>query len=210
MPMITLYHCQDARSFRALWMLEELGLEYQLETLPFPPRARAPEYLERNPSGTVPYLTDGNEALFDSAAILLYLAPRGDGSLAVKPDEPGYGAWLSWIIHGEADLTTPLATALRYDLFAPEAAKAPAVAADQAKLFVERAARAARQLESASYLCGDRFTAADISVGYALMLSRFIGAHKQLSPVLNDYWTRLKERPAFQAAKAAQGPVNQG
>lgn len=206
--MITLYHCPGARSFRILWMLEELGLDYRLETMGFPPRVHAPEYLERNPLGTVPLMTEDEETLFDSAAMLIYLAPRGDGALALKPDEPGYGEWLSWIVYGESDLTMPLATALRYSMFLPEDQRQPAVAADQAGLFIERAARAAKRLESAPYLSGDRFTAADIAVGYALLLSRFIGAHKQWPASLRDYWTRLKERPAFLAAQAAEKPAD--
>lgn len=202
--MITLYHCPGARSFRVLWMLEELKLDYRLETMAFPPRVHAPDYLKRNPLGTVPLMIEGEETLFDSAAMLIYLAPRGDGSLALKPGEHGYGDWLSWIVYGEADLTMPLATMLRYGTFLPEHKRQPAVAADQAGLFIERAARAAERLKSAPYLCADRFTAADISVGYALLLSRFTGTHKQWPEPFNDYWARLKERPAFLAAQAAQ------
>ena len=64
--MITLYHCIDARSFRTLWMLEELDLPYELKVLPFPPRARARDYLAINPLGTVPLLIDGGARLTES------------------------------------------------------------------------------------------------------------------------------------------------
>ena len=57
--MITLYHCDAARSFRPLWMLEELGLAYELKMLPFPPRVFAKEYLALNPLGTIPFMIDG-------------------------------------------------------------------------------------------------------------------------------------------------------
>ena len=57
--MITLYHCAAARSFRPLWMLEELGLPYELKMLPFPPRVFAKEYLALNPLGTIPFMIDG-------------------------------------------------------------------------------------------------------------------------------------------------------
>ena len=56
---MTLYHCMSARSFRPLWMLEELGLPYKLEMLPFPPRSKAPTYLAVNPLGTIPAFFDG-------------------------------------------------------------------------------------------------------------------------------------------------------
>lgn len=58
--MIELWHCADARSFRALWTLEEMELPYRLHLLPFPPRLRQPEYLEQNPLGTIPLLVDGD------------------------------------------------------------------------------------------------------------------------------------------------------
>ena len=57
--MIVLYHCANARSFRALWMLEELGLPYELRMLPFPPRVLQKTYLDINPLGTIPLLLDG-------------------------------------------------------------------------------------------------------------------------------------------------------
>ena len=57
--MIELWHCPDARSFRPLWALEELGLAYELHLLPFPPRVREPAYLEVNPLGTIPAMKDG-------------------------------------------------------------------------------------------------------------------------------------------------------
>src|SRR3546814_11030948 len=94
LTMITLYHCQDARSFRCLWALEEMQLAYQLKPLAFPPRLHAPDFLQINPTGTVPLLIDGDQVLFESAAILEYLACRpGRGSLAMTCDDPHYGAW---------------------------------------------------------------------------------------------------------------------
>jgi glutathione S-transferase len=67
--MLTLYHCHDARSFRPLWTLEEMGLSYELKMLPFPPRAAVPDYLTVNPLGTVPTFFDGNMRMTESAAI---------------------------------------------------------------------------------------------------------------------------------------------
>ena len=83
--MATLYHCKNARSFRALWALEEIGLPYELKLLPFPPRVLAPEYLQINPLGTIPLLIDGNVKMTKSAAICQYLADRYSKSvLAVE------------------------------------------------------------------------------------------------------------------------------
>ena len=201
---ITLYHCADARSFRALWTLEEMGLPYRLELLPFPPRSRSPGYLEINPLGTIPLLIDGDERLTESAAIAQYLCTRyGPSPLAVAPDEPGYGAWLNWLHHGEATLTFPQTLVLRYRVFEP--AKGLQQAADDyAHWFTRRTILADAALDGHEWLCAGRFTAADISVGYALMLASSIGLLDVLSPRLQDYWTRHQQRPGFITAKAAQ------
>ena len=113
--MIELWHCADARSFRALWALEEMGLPYQLHLLPFPPRIRRPDYLELNPLGTIPLLVDGEVRMTESAAIPQYLATRyGPTPLAVGVDEPDYALWLDWLHRSEATLTFPQTIVLRY------------------------------------------------------------------------------------------------
>ena len=70
---IKLYHCSDARSLRPLWALEELGLEYELINMEFPPRATYPGYLDLNPLGTVPTFTDGELVMTESSGICHYL-----------------------------------------------------------------------------------------------------------------------------------------
>ena len=88
---LALYHCADARSFRALWALEELGLDYELKLLPFPPRVLAPDYLAENPLGTIPLLVDGGTRMTESAAIVQYLATRdGPSVLSVEPGDQMY------------------------------------------------------------------------------------------------------------------------
>ena len=99
--MIRLYHCSDARSLRPLWTLEELGLPYELNMLPFPPRFRAPDYKSLNPLGTVPLLLDGDVRMTESAASCQYLVTRyGPTTLAVTSDEPGYGTFLNALHFG--------------------------------------------------------------------------------------------------------------
>lgn len=199
-----LYHCADARSFRALWTLEEMGLAYDLALLPFPPRFLAPEFMAENPLGTIPLLVDGTTRLTESAAIAQYLCTRyGPSPLAVAVDEPDYGAWLNWLHHGEATLTFPQTIVLRYRVFEPN--KGLQVAADDyAHWFVKRTLLADAALADAEWLCAGRFTAADISVGYALMLAETLGLHERLSDGLRAYWARLQARPGFARAKAAQ------
>ena len=202
--MIELWHCPDARSFRPLWALEELGLAYELHLLPFPPRVREPAYLQINPLGTIPALKDGDTFMSESAAIVQYLCTRyGPSDLAVSVDDPAYGAWLNWLHFGEATLTFPQTLVLRYRQFEP--GKAEVVADDYAQWFLSRLRHVDRALaDGREWLCAGRFTAADISVGYALLLARQLKLDAKFSPAIQAYWTRLTERPAFKAAKAAQ------
>ena len=73
---LILYHCHQARSMRPLWVMEEMGLSYQLEVLPFPPRVHQKTYLGTNPLGTVPYLVHGDVRMTESPAICHYLVQR--------------------------------------------------------------------------------------------------------------------------------------
>jgi glutathione S-transferase len=201
--VIRLYHCADARSFRPLWALEELGLAYELVVMPFPPRYRAKDYMAVNPLGTIPALIDGDTFMTESAAIVQYLVTRhGPSPLAVAADDAAYGAWLNWLHFGEATLTFPQTLVLRYRRLEP--GKAEVVADDYAKWFLARLRAVDRALQDSKHLCAGRFTAADISVGYALLLAAQLGLDADFTPSIADYWARLQARPAFKMAKIAQ------
>src|ERR1044072_1673619 len=135
--MITLYHCQAARSFRPLWMLEEMGLAYELKMLPFPPRVFAKDYLAINPLGTIPYLIDGETRMSESSGICHYLGTRhGPTPLVVRVEEPAYGAFLNWMYFSDATLTFPQTLVLRYTQLEPEERRNQQVATDYAKWFL--------------------------------------------------------------------------
>jgi len=203
--MITLFHCAGARSFRALWALEELGLGYELKMLPFPPRVRAPDYLAINPLGTIPLLIDGGTRMTESSAICHYLATRyGPSPLAVGVDEPDYGAYLNWLHFGEATLTFPQTLVLRYSRFEPEERRSPQVAADYAKWFLARLRAVEAATERAQTLCAGRFTMADVSVGYALHLARFCRLDAEFGAATADYRRRLESREGFRRALAGE------
>jgi len=203
--VITLYHCTAARSFRPLWALEELGLPYELKMLPFPPRAFAKDYLALNPLGTIPLLIDGNTRMTESAAVLQYLVTRyGPTPLAVSVDEPGYGAFLNWLHFGEATLTFPQTLVLRYGKLEPEARRSPQVATDYTKWFFGRLRAVEAAIAVTETLCAGRFTVADISVGYALLLADRIGLAKDFGPAVAAYWQRLQDRDGFRRAVSAE------
>ncbi|MCA0406593.1 MAG: glutathione S-transferase family protein [Proteobacteria bacterium] len=202
--MITLYHCVGARSFRPLWALEEIGLPYDLKVLPFPPRVVKREYLEENPLGTIPLLVDGSTRMTESAAIAHYLAAKYGPALDVRADEPGFADYLNALHFGEATLTFPQTLVLRYSSFEPEERKQPQVVEDYAKWFLARLKTLEQRLASRDFICADRFTAADISVGYALLFAEFGGFEAQFTPAVAAYWARLKARDGLQRALAAE------
>jgi glutathione S-transferase len=203
--MIELYHCFDARSFRALWALEEMQIDYRLHVLPFPPRILQPDYLEQNPLGTIPLLVDGDVRMTESAAIPQYLATRyGPTSLAVCADEQDYGLWLDWLHRSEATLTFPLTIVLRYTQLEPEERRLQQAASDYTQWFLSRLRHLTRALSDREWLCAGRFTMADLCVGYALLLARNLNLAHKFSPEVSAYWDRLSERPAFLAAKRKQ------
>ncbi|MFD3264922.1 glutathione S-transferase family protein [Phenylobacterium ferrooxidans] len=203
---LTLYHCADARSFRALWALEELGVPYELKLLPFPPRVLAPDYLAENPLGTIPLLVDGATRMTESAAIVQYLATRdGPSILSVEPGDPAYGDWLNGLHFGEATLTFPQTLVLRYTRLEPQDRRNPQVADDYGRWFTARLKGLEPRLAAnGGWYCAGRFTGADISVGYALLLAETLGLDARFSPAVADYWARLQTRDGFVRAKAAQ------
>lgn len=203
--MITLFHCMSARSFRPLWALEELTLPYRLHMLPFPPRQQARAYREVNPLGTVPTLLDGDVCMTESAAICHYLATRaGPSRLALAPGDAQYGAFLNGLHFGEATLTFPQTLMLRYGRFEPPERRQPQVVADYQRWFLARLKGLEPVLAQQSHLCGDDFTVADISVGYALMLAEHLGLSAQFPAALQAYWQRLQVREGYQRALASQ------
>jgi len=203
--MITLYHCMSARSFRPLWTLEELGLPFELKMLPFPPRALALDYLDVNPLGTIPLLVDGQTRMTESAAICQYLCARGAPTpLNVEPTEADFGAYLNYLHFGEATLTFPQTLVLRYARFEPESRRQPQVAEDYARWFLARLRTLEPLLSSRACLCEDRFTAADISVGYALLLAEHLGLTARFTPAVQAYWSRLKQRDGYVRALQTQ------
>jgi glutathione S-transferase len=199
--MITLYHCARARSFRPLWALEELGLPYKLKMLPFPPRVHAKDYLAMNPLGTIPLMLDGTTRMTESAAIAQYLVTRyGPTPLAVGVDEPDFGAFLNWLHFGEATLTFPQTLVLRYSELEPEERRHPQVVADYSKWFLGRLRIIETITATQDYICAGRFTAADISVGYALLLAQRLGLATQFGPAVSAYWARLQARDGYKRA----------
>ncbi len=198
-----LYHCANSRSMRALWALEEMELDYELITLRFPPRVFHKDYKAVNPLGTVPTFIDGETVITESSGVCHYLAEKcGPTPLAVTKDEKDYGAYINWMHRSDATLTFPQTLVLRYSTLEPEERRQPQVVADYRAWFLARWRSVEAGLEGRDYLCGGRFTMADICVGFALHLARTIGIDEAMTPNVAHWWERITARPAYTRAAA--------
>ena len=196
MILPVLHHCAGARSFRCLWAAEEADMEINLRVWPFPPRVFAKQFKDINPLGTIPAWEEDGHLLTESAAICQRIAAGTD--LEVRPDEADYLPYLNWMHRSDATLTFPLTIVLRYTRLEPEERKLPQAVEDYKGFFMGRA----KSIEEALYdgrqwLTAGRFTAADICVGYAVHLAAGFGFDAELGPLTQDWYARLKARPAF-------------
>ena len=209
--MITIYHVPNSRSQRIVWLMEEMQEPYHLETFGIP----VPDsFLAVNPLGSVPTITDDDAdepiTMFESIGILLYITGRrlvagneAATALAVgpRPDPAHYAAHLQFLHFGEADLATPIGTIFRTRVFTGE--QTNATIADQLAQLEKRLAFLDNQLaDGRSFVTGDRFTIADISIGYAFLLAEFTRCEITLPPHVAAYWARLQARPGYKRSVA--------
>ena len=200
-----LYHCKDARSLRPLWTLEEMGLEYELINMEFPPRFTYPGYLDLNPVGTVPTFVDGDLVMTESSGICHYLVEKyGPTPIGASLEEPHYGDYLNWLYRSDATLTFPQTLVLRYTRLEPEERRIPQVVEDYSIWYFSRLRSVEQALEGKDYLVADKFTIADIAVGYAPFLGVSLGLDERYKPNCKRYLEMLMERPAFKSARIKQ------
>lgn len=201
--MPKLYHCKGARSVRPLWTLEEMGIPFELELMPFPPRALREGYLDVNPLGTVPTFVDDDLTMTESAGICQYLVDRyGPTDLALMPRDKDYGLYLNWLHRSDATLTFPQTIVLRYTRLEPEERRLEQAVEDYTKWFFARLRCVEQATADRDYLCAGRFTIADICIGYALYLAETLGLREGFRPNTEAYYQRMTARPAFQRAIA--------
>lgn len=200
-----LYHCNDARSLRPLWALEEMGIDYELINMPFPPRVGYPGYLDINPLGTVPAFVDGDLTMTESSGICHYLVEKyGPTDIGIKVDEPGYGEYLNWLYRSDATLTFPQTLVLRYTRLEPEERRQPQVVADYSQWYMSRLRSVEAAMGGSEFLVADKFTIADIAVAYALFLGTSLGLDERYKPNCKRYLAAMMERPAFIRARERQ------
>lgn len=197
--MITVFG--EGRGFRVVWLLEEMGLDYRLRPVDLLAGAETDaEFMAINPAGFIPALQDGDVTMVESIAILEYLMARhGPTELAPGVFDPAFPAYQQFLHLGEAGLAASVYFVSGARNLAPEAERDNWSARQAMGVFESRLTLVSRQLSRSPYLAGAAFTAADISVTYALeMAQRNIGY--ALGELERAYVTRTTGRAAYKRA----------
>lgn len=198
--MITVWGGQTSRSIRVVWVLEEMGLPYRLRQVDMLAAERDPEFLSVNPADYIPAIQDGDAVMVESVAIMEYLMARyGPTPLAPAPQDPGFPAYQQFLHLGEAGLATLMMPVIVSRFIAPEAERENWGARWSLQAFQKRLKLVSQRLASSPYLAGEAFTAADISVTYAMTLGqRTCGLI--LGDVEQAYLERTTGRDAYRRA----------
>jgi glutathione S-transferase len=197
--MITVFG--EGRGFRVVWLLEEMGLAYRLRPVDLLAGVEHDaEFLAINPAGFIPAIQDGDVTMVESIAIMEYLMARhGPTPLAPDPRDPAFAAYQQFLHLGEAGLAASIYFVIVSRNLAPEAERWNWGAAKALEVFQSRLGLVTRRLARSTYLAGDRFTAADISVTYALELAARTGSFA-LGEVERAYVARTSGREAYKRA----------
>jgi glutathione S-transferase len=197
--MITVFG--EGRGFRVVWLLEEMGLAYRLRPVDLLAGAENDtQFLAVNPAGFIPAIQDGEVVMVESIAIMEYLMARyGPTPLAPDPHDPAFPAYQQFLHLGEAGLAASIYFVVGALNFAPEAERGNWSARQALDVFESRLTLVTRQLARSPYLAGETFTAADISVCYALQLARRSGG-VTLGEAERAYMARASGRDAFKRA----------
>ena len=197
--MITVFG--EGRGFRVVWLLEEMGIPYRLRPVDLLAGVeKDAEFLAVNPAGFIPAIQDGNVTMVESIAIMEYLMGRyGPTQLAPDPRDPAFPAYQQFLHLGEAGLAASIYFVVGARNFAPDAQRQNWSASQAQEVFESRLGLVTRQLARSPYLAGEAFTAADISVTYALELAQR-GAGVTLGEAERAYVARTGGREAYKRA----------
>jgi len=198
---ITLYHSPASRAFIAYWMLEELGLPFDVRTVDIRKgEQKHPDYLKLNPAGKVPTLTDGKVVVSENPAIAIYLADRYSyGELATKIEDPDRGPYLKWLVYSTA-VVDPVASLHEQSIDLPGHHFSFGAFDDMVDVVTTA-------LAGKAWLLGDRFSAADVVLGGALSFLMFRKLLPERGELL-DYNARLTAREAYHRAADATWPAH--
>ena len=199
--MIKIFHAPGSRSVRIIWLLEELGLDYELEVLK---RGEVNEaFIEASPFSKLPTIIDGEVVMSESVAIVQYILQKyGEGRLEPDHDSNQYAEYLQWLNFGESVLIDPIVSILINKVFRPEEHRHEYSVQSAEKSFAKMIKTLNSIMEGRTYIMGDDFTAADIINGYTLRLAdnlKLLPGEPGTENVVN-YFKSLASREAYQKA----------
>ncbi len=212
--MIVVHHLNNSRSQRVLWLLEEMGLEYDIKRYERDKKTMLapPELRKIHPLGKSPVLTDGDLTLAESGAIIEYLVERyGDGCFAPTRQLPAYLRYRYWLHYAEGSLMSPLLLKLVFDkietspmpFFVKPIAKAISGKAKSSFIMPQISTHLdylEAELGKAEWFVGNDFTAADVQLSFPIEAAAARGGLDASRPKLMDYLQRIHARPAYQRA----------
>jgi len=207
--MITVHHLNDSRSQRILWLLEELGLPYEIKRYQRDAETRLapPELKAVHPLGKSPVVTDNGRTIIESGAIVDYIIRRyGRGRLQPAPETPAYDDYVQWLHYAEGSAMLPL----MLNLYAMRlgAAAAPLMPRIESEIanhlgYVDSA------LKGRQFLVGDSLTGADIQMSFVGEVAGAFGK-RAAYPNLDKWVARLHERPAYKKGLERGGAYSLG
>lgn len=205
--MITLHHCHQTRSMRSLWLLHELGVDFDLVIHPFDKSLRSVEYLSLNPVGRVPALEMDGQTIWESGAIAQVLVEKyPEGGLGRAPDDRERGEWLIWLHFAETISQHSAALTQQHIALYDPSMRSPIITRLEAKRLKKCYGALEQRLDGRDYLLGGGYSAADIGVGQAVYMALHF-ARLDDYPNSRAWYERITARPAFKASLPPDGVV---
>ena len=198
-----LYFAPNSRAVRIAWLLEELGLEYELEKYTVGDRAlRTPEYYKIHPMGRIPVLEDGGTRIYESGAIVQYLLARhGNGKFVPDVNDPSFPEYLQWLHYAEGSIMGQVNILVVETILLPPEKRNDVNVNRALKLLRVALGNVNNRLQDREYLTGT-FSGADIMTGHACFGAMKAGAGIDDYEHLNAYINRLLKRPALEKARS--------
>ena len=199
--MLKVHFVAGTRAGRVVWLLEELGLEYEVNIMPFTKEGlKSPEHRARHALGRVPVLEDGDISIFESGAIIDYVLERHkNGGLKPGSDAPEFPFYLQWFHFCEGMVMPPMNQIVVQTILLPPDRRDETVLNQAKNLLTKSLAPVNEILADQDYLIGD-FSAADIMLGHSCFMANRLGCVNYEMSNIKDYVARIADRPAFQKA----------
>ena len=200
--MIKIYHAKGTRGLRVMWLCEELNIDYEIQNVDFSKEFRFSEqWLKINPLGKLPSLRDGDILLFESCAMIQYILDKyGGGKLQPPPSTTSYAYFLQWLWFSEATFARPIGEIVNHRREFPDEQEIPEVVQEMQSRIYKCLDALNEALEGKDFILGKDFTAADISLGYSLLIAQN-RIDKEFPEKVDKYWGNISSRRAFITAR---------